>query len=361
MNRQPPVVEDPSEDRTTLLSWVRGGNTPQKLARRARVVLLAEDGLGPVEIARQVAMTRQSVQLWRARYLEGGLDALDDLPGRGRKPWLAEQTVGRVLSEATRPPPGRKRWSCRTMARHLGLSKSAVQAIWSANDIKPHRVQTFKLSKDPRFEEKFWDVIGLYLNPPGKALVLCCDEKSQCQALERTQPGLPLGVGHIRTKTHDYYRHGTLTLFAALNYLDGKIIHRTERRHTHREWLRFLRQVQRETPRELGLHLIVDNYCTHKESSVKSWLARHPRFHLHFTPTSSSWLNLVERFFRDISQDVIREGSFDNVGALADAILTYLAERNQAPTRYTWRADGKKILEKIQRARARLAEMQTNV
>jgi transposase len=247
------------------------------------------------------------------------------------------------------------------MARHLGVSKSAVQAIWSANDIKPHRVRTFKLSKDPRFEEKFWDVIGLYLNPPGKALVLCCDEKSQCQALERTQPGLPLGVGHIRTKTHDYYRHGTLTLFAALNYLDGKIIHRTERCHTHREWLRFLRQIQHETPRGLGLHLIVDNYCTHKESSVKSWLARHPRFHLHFTPTSSSWLNLVERFFRDISQDVIREGSFDNVGRLAAAILAYLAERNQAPTRYTWRADGKKILQKIQRARARLAEVQANV
>ena len=227
-----------------------------------------------------------------------------------------------------------------------------MHALWQANDIKPHLTRTFKLSNDPQFEARFWDVIGLYLNPPDRALVLCCDEKSQCQALERTQPGLPLGVGHIKTRTHDYIRHGTVTLFAALSYLDGKILSRTAEQHTHKEWLAFLKLIDRETPGGLEIHLIMDNYATHKHPAVKSWLARHPRFHLHFTPTSSSWLNLVERFFRDLTQDVVREGSFGSVRELVRSMETYLAERNLAPKRYVWRKKGEEILAKISRARA---------
>jgi len=226
-----------------------------------------------------------------------------------------------------------------------------VQQIWKKNDLKPHLVKTFKISKDPNFDKKFWDVIGLYLDPLDKALVLCCDEKSQCQALERTQPCLPLGIGHIRTKIHDYIRHGTITLFAALNYLDGKIIARTEKRHTHVEWLRFLKQIHRETPKELDLHLIVDNYCTHKHQKVKEWLNKHPRFHIHYTPTSSSWLNLVERFFADLTNDVIRDGSFTSVRQLVRDIEIYLAERNLNPKPYRWKADGEEILRKIQKAK----------
>jgi transposase len=237
------------------------------------------------------------------------------------------------------------------MAKEVGISPDSVHRIWQANDIKPHLVETFKESNDKRFEEKFWDVIGLYLDPPERALVLCCDEKSQCQALERTQLGLPLGVGEIRTKTHDYKRHGTITLFAALDYLDGKLIARTEEQHTHVEWLRFLKQIDRETPKHLDLHLIVDNYCTHKEENVRKWLAKHPRFHLHFTPTSSSWLNLVERFFGELTQDVIRDGSFSSVRQLVKDIESYLADRNLNPKPYKWKAKGEDILRKIQRAK----------
>jgi len=236
------------------------------------------------------------------------------------------------------------------MARRAGVSKATVQRLWAANDIKPHLTRTFKLSKDKQFEKKFWDVIGLYLNPPEKALILCCDEKSQCQALERTQPGLPLGVGHIKTKTHDYFRHGTLTLFAALNYLDGKLITRIAKRHRHQEWLAFLKTIDHETPSTLDIHLIADNYATHKHAEVKRWLAKHPRFHRHFTPTSSSWLNLVERFFRDLT-DFITAQSFASVGKLSDAIIAFLAERNKNAKRYVWHAKGEDILRKIKAAR----------
>lgn len=244
------------------------------------------------------------------------------------------------------------------MAREVGISADSVRRIWRANDLKPHLVETFKVSNDKRFEEKFWDVIGLYLDPPEKALVLCCDEKSQCQALERTQSGLPLGVGHVRTRTHDYVRHGTITLFAALSYLDGKIISRTETHHTHVEWLRFLKQIDRETPKDQDVHLIVDNYSTHKHEKVEAWLNKHPRFHVHFTPTSSSWLNLVERFFGELTQDVVREGSFTSVRELVRDIESYLAERNLNPKPYKWRARGEEILRKIQRARTALPQQQ---
>ena len=244
------------------------------------------------------------------------------------------------------------------MGRHAGVSHSTVQRVWSSNGLKPHVVKTFKLSNDPHFETKFWDVIGLYLNPPNKAVVLCCDEKSQCQALERTQPGLPLGQGQVCTRTHDYYRHGTLTLFAALDYLEGKIIAQSAPRHRHQEWLGFLKQIEQEVPAGQDIHLIVDNYATHKHPKVKAWLARHPRFTSHFTPTSSSWMNLVERFFADLTADVIRAGSFASIGELVRDIDAYLSDRNAAPKPYTWKAEGAEILEKINRARAALDKVE---
>ena len=267
-------------------------------------------GIKQAQVARELGVSVACVNKWSQRFERDGLDGLQDAKGRGRPPSLPSDKVEQVITGATQPPKPRTRWTVRTMAQAVGMSPDSVHRIWKANDIKPHLTKTFKVSDDKRFEEKFWDVIGLYLDPPEKALVLCCDEKCQCQALERSQPGLPLGVGELRTRTHDYKRHGTITLFAALNYLDGKLIARTEEQHTHVEWLRFLKQIDRETPKELDLHLIVDNYSTHKEDRVKQWLSRHLRFHLHFTPTSSSWLNLIERFFGELTQDVIRDGSF---------------------------------------------------
>ncbi len=312
------------------------------------------DRIGQREIAGRLGVSIACVNKWSQRFEREGLEGLRDRKRRGRPPSIPARKVEQVITRATRPPKPRTRWSVRAMAREVGISPDSVHRIWRANDIKPHIIQTFKVSNDPRFEEKFWDVIGLYLDPPEKSLVLCCDEKSQCQALERTQPGLPLGVGEIRTKTHDYRRHGTITLFAALNYLDGKLIARTEQQRMHVEWLRFLKQIDRETPKQLDLHLITDNYCTHKEESVTRWLAKHPRFHMHFTPTSSSWLNLVERFFGELTQDVIRDGSFASVRQLVDDIERYLAERNLNPKPYRWRAKGEDILRKIQRARQAL-------
>lgn len=321
---------------------------------RAEIILLRLEGVSVGLIAERLKTTAKRVSIWSQRFQAQGLAGLEDVKGRGRKPSLPTRKIERIVTEVTRPPKGRSRWSVRSMARHAGVSPSSVQRIWSKNDLKPHVVKTFKLSNDPRFEEKFWDVIGLYLNPPEKALVLCCDEKSQCQALERSQPGLPLGPGHPKTMTHDYKRHGTTTLFAALDYLEGKLITRTEARHTHVEWLRFLKQIDRETLKGLEIHLIADNYATHKHPKVKAWLAKHPRFKMHFTPTSSSWLNLVERFFRDLTEDVIRAGSFASVKELIDDINAYLAERNAEPKPYRWTAKGEAILEKIQRARAAL-------
>jgi transposase len=322
--------------------------------QRADIVLLRLDGLSVNAVAERLGTTPKRVSLWSKRFERQGLAGLDDKPGRGRKPSIPGTTVERVITEATRPPQGRRRWSTRSMARHAGVSASSVQRIWSQNDLKPHRVKTFKLSNDPHFEEKFWDVIGLYLDPPAKAMVLCCDEKSQCQALERTQLGLPLAPKRPRTMTHDYTRPGTVTLFAALNVLEGTLITRTEARHSHVEWLRFLKQIDRNTPRDLDLHLIVDNYATHKHPKVKAWLERHPRFKMHYTPTSSSWLNLVERFFADLTAEVIRAGSFASVRDLVRDIKAYLADRNANPKRYEWRAEGAEILAKLRRARAAL-------
>lgn len=339
-----------SEETRELNKRIRASSVAVRDRQRAQIVLLAAEGRTQEAIGEAVGVTRVTVNHWCRRFAKERLGGLADAPGRGRKPSLPVAAVKKTLETVTRPPATLGRWSCRTMARAAGISTASVQRLWAANDIKPHLTRTFKLSNDAHFEEKFWDVIGLYLNPPEKALVLCCDEKSQCQALERTQPGLPLGIGHINTATHDYIRHGTLTLFAALNYLEGKLITTIAEQHRHQEWLAFLKKIHRETPKELTIHLIADNYATHKHPEVKAWLAKHPRFHMHFTPTSSSWLNLVERFFRDLT-DRIACGSFASVKDLAETIIAYLAAHNQQPKRYLWKAKGEDILRKIQKAR----------
>lgn len=337
---------------------VRRQNAPTVSKRdslRASIVLQRAAGLSQMQVAAALGVSGACVNKWSQRFERDGLPGLADQPRRGRPASIPAAKVAAVITRATQPPAPVKRWSVRRMAEEVGISPDSVHRIWRANDIKPHLVKTFKVSTDPHFEEKFWDVIGLYLDPPARALVLCCDEKSQCQALERSQPGLPLGVGDIRTKTHDYRRHGTITLFAAMNYLDGKLIARLEAEHTHVEWLRFLKQIERQTPKDLQLHLIVDNYGTHKEVSVRRWLEQHRRFHLHFIPTSASWMNLVERFFGELTAEVIREGSFTSVRELCADIEEYLAARNLEPKPYRWRASGESILRKLQRARESLA------
>jgi len=348
-------IEATREVVAELRRRARAATSTVRAKERAAMVLLRLEGVSVTEAAARLGTTAKRVSRWTKRFEAHGLAGLEDKPGRGRKPSIPPETIERVVTEATRPPKPRKRWSVRSMGRHAGVSPSTVQRVWSKNALKPHVVKTFKLSNDPRFEEKFWDVIGLYLDPPDKALVLCCDEKSQCQALERTQLGLPLAPKRPPTMTHDYKRHGTVTLFAALNALEGKLISRLEKRHTHVEWLRFLKQIDRQTPKHLEIHLIADNYATHKHEKVRAWLAKRPRFHMHFTPTSSSWLNLVERFFADLTGNVIRAGSFASVSELVADIKAYLAQRNADPRPYKWKAEGAAILEKIQRARATLA------
>ena len=342
------------EEHAELSRRVRSATIIQRDGRRARVILLASQGCTRAEISRLTGLSLPVITGWCQRFQAQRLDGLADKPGRGRKPSLPLEAVQRVIEQVTKPRIGEPRWSCRSMARAAGISATSVHKIWAANDLKPHLTRTFKLSNDPNFEEKFWDVIGLYLDPPEKALVLCCDEKSQVQALERTQPGLPLGIGHIRTQSHDYVRHGTVTLFAALDYLQGRLISSIEYQHRHQEWLDFLKKINRETPKHLQLHLIVDNYATHKHPKVKAWLEKHKRFHMHFTPTSSSWMNMVERFFRDITV-YLRDGSFGSVRELQASITTFLALRNAQPTRYVWNAKGEDILNKIQRAREAMA------
>jgi len=358
MGRPLKRIQADTETVKELQRRARAATSTVREQERATIVLLRLDGKGVEAVAKQLGTTAKRVSVWSKRFEEKGLSGLEDRPGRGRRPSIPEAKVARVIIEVTRPPEGRKRWSVRSMGRHAGMSHSTVQRIWAKNELKPHLIKTFKLSNDPKFEEKFWDVIGLYLDPPAKALVLCCDEKSQCQALERTQLGLPLAPKLPRTMTHDYTRHGTVTLFAALNALEGKLIARTEERHTHVEWLRFLKQIDRETPKDLAIHLIQDNYATHKHPKVEAWLKRHRRFKSHFTPTSSSWMNLVERFFADLTEDVIRTGSFASVNELVRDIEAYLAERNANPRPYKWKAEGAAILDKIKRARVALEKAQ---
>src|ERR1700756_3324927 len=301
-------LEASDQELAELDRLVRGSKVSVRDRFRANIILGRLEGKSETEVAKELGCSLGAVCKWSKRFDQKGISGLKDAPGRGRKERLATEKISLVLERATRPPQGRVRWSIRSMAREAGVSRSTVQRIWHRNDIKPHRLETFKISNDPKFEEKFWDVIGLYLDPPEKALVLCCDEKSQCQALERTQPGLPLGIGHIRTKTDDYVRHGTLSLFAALNYLDGKLITHLAARHRHQEWLAFLKLIDQQSPPDLDIHIIADNYATHKHPRVNTWLQRHPRFHMHYTPTSSSWMNLVERFFGELTPFIGEKG-----------------------------------------------------
>jgi transposase len=301
------------------------------------------------------------VARWRTRFLESGIAGIEkDAPRPGRKPAVSKQKVQQIIRKTTREkPPNATHWSRRTMAAAAGVSASTVGRIWRAHGLKPHRVKTFKLSNDPRFVEKLDDIVGLYLHPPEHALVLSLDEKSQIQALDRTQPGLPLKKGRGQTMTHDYKRHGTTTLFAALNTLDGSVIAECMPRHSHQQWLRFLRLIERRTPNDKQIHLIVDNYATHKHVAVKRWLKRHKRFHVHFTPTSASWLNMVERFLSDLTVQRLRRGVFRSVDELVAAIENYIAQHNQHPKPLIWTATASDILEKVKRGRAALHKVQS--
>jgi transposase len=342
------------EQRMLLERWVRGHNTPQSIATRARIVLLAAEGMPNRAIAGELSVGRPTVIMWRKRFAQGGPDALTHTKkGRGRKPSIPPEKVKAIIDATLHTKPkGETHWSCRSMAKAQGVSPATVQRIWDAAGIEPHRVKTFKVSNDKRFLEKLTDVVGLYLNPPDKAVVLCVDEKSQIQALDRTQPSLPLKKGRAGTMTHDYKRNGTTTLFAALDYLEGKVIGQCLPRHRHQEFLKFLRHLDREFPKGVDLHLIVDNYGTHKHDNVMRWLAKHPRFHLHFTPTSSSWLNLVERWFRELTQKAIRRGVFPSVKELVEAIQEYLEAYNEDPKPFVWTARVEEILEKVNRCKA---------
>jgi transposase len=341
------------EDRATLMGWVADRNSPQKLVWRSRIVLMSADRAGKMAIVRTVGKCKRSVDRWQERYIAGGPAALKrDATRRGRKPPLASSVIERVVHATLHEkPPAATHWSSRTLGRAVGISYTSVQRIWAAHGLKPHLVKTFKLSNDKHFIEKVVDIVGLYVDPPEKALVLSVDEKSQIQALDRTQPGLPMKKGRAGTMTHDYKRNGTTTLFAALDVATGKVIGRCMKRHRHQEWLKFLGSIDVETPPDLDLHLIADNYATHKHPKVKAWLKRHPRFHMHFTPTSGSWLNQVERFFGLITDKRIRRGVFRSVPELEAAIRQYLDHHNANPTPFTWTASAAAILEKLARGR----------
>jgi transposase len=334
-----------------------------RLQQRALVVLLAAEGRQNKDIAVEAGLDRRQVALWRQRFLDGGIDALrKDAPRSGRPATVTTEMESRIVQATLHDKPiDATHWSTRTLAEHLGMGATTIRRVWQSNGLKPHLSQTFKLSRDPRFEDKLLDVVGLYMNPPEHALVLSCDEKSQIQALNRTQPGLPMKRGRAGTVTHDYKRHGTTTLFAALNTLDGSVISMCQPRHRHSEWLKFLRLIDRRTPKHMGLHLIVDNYATHSHPEVQKWLARHPRFVMHFTPTSASWLNMVERFFRDITDKRIRRDSFTSVPELELAIDLYVAEHNIDPKPFIWAASASEILAKVMGATAALATVSRQV
>jgi len=352
------AVPDPlpisDEQRRTLDSWIAARNSPQRVVFRSRLVLLASTGMPNRKIAQELDTSRPTVILWRQRFQEGGPAALaEDAPGRGRKPQIPAGKIKQIV-EATlhTKPKAATHWSVRTMAAAQGVSSATVQRIWDAHGLAPQRTRTGKLSRDKRFVEKLTDVVGLYLNPPDKALVLCVDEKSQMQALNRTPPGLPMKKGRSGTMTHDYQRNGTTTLFAALNVLEGTVVGECMPRHRHQEFLRFLRRLDLAFPPDLDLHLILDNYGTHKHPKVKNWLSQHRRFQLHFTPSSSSWRNLVKRWFALLTDKRIRRGTFFSVKELKRAIQEYLEETNKQPRPFVWTATVERILEKGNRCKA---------
>src|SRR5438552_12389075 len=355
----PALTLKPSQ-REEIERWLNAHGTPQQVCLRGRIVLAAADGQADSSIARELEINRKTVTLWRSRFSEDGVETLWEVaPGRGRKPSYSSKKIKAIVNATLQTKPkGMTHWSCRTMAERQGVSKSTVNNIWRSHNLKPHRSKSFKLSRDARFLEKLTDVVGLYLNPPQQALVLCVDEKSQIQALDRTQPGLPLKKGRCGTMTHDYKRNGTTTLFAALEVLQGKVVGQCYERHRHQEFLKFLRQLDHEFPGTVPLHLVLDNYGTHKHPTVRSWLKRHPRFIPHFVPTSSSWLNLIERWFGELTSKRVRRGSFANVEELQQAILEFLAAWNEHPKPFVWTATVHMIQEKLARCRQTLEQIQ---
>ena len=354
--RVAPPVSISEAQRERLVSWANGRKSAVRLAQRAQMILLAAQGWTDKHIAKRLHCGRRAVARWRERFIESDTPGIErDAHRPGRKPKITKAKVKEIVRMTTvERPAGATHWSTRSMATAAGVSEASVRRIWHAHGLKPHVVSTFKVSNDKRFVEKLEDVVGLYLNPPEHALVLCCDEKSQIQALDRTQPGLPLKRGRAQTMTHDYKRHGTTTLFAALNTLDGSLIGQCMPRHRHQEWLRFLKLIDASTPMDLQLHLIADNYGTHKHPKVQAWLAKHSRFHMHFTPTSASWLNMVERFFRDLSEQQLVRGVFRSVPELIDTIDAYIKHHNRDPKPFIWTARASDILAKVVRARAKI-------
>jgi len=342
--------------REMLESRARARSAAARSVERARIVLLAAAGMQDKQIAAKLRIMPEKAARWRNRFLDGGLAALDkDAPRPGRPTTITPAKVQEVVRKTTQEKPANAtHWSTRTMAEAAGLSEKSVRRIWHKHGLKPHLSRTFKVSSDPEFAEKLEAIVGLYLNPPEHAIVLCADEKSQIQALDRTQPGLPIKKGRCGTMTHDYKRNGTATLFAAMNTLDGTVISMCDDRHRHQEWLKFLRVIDQITPGGQQIHLIADNYATHKHPRVQKWLSRHSRFHVYFTPTSSSWLNMVERFFRDLTQNRIRRGIFRDVEELIMAIGDYIDKHNHHPKPFVWTAKASDILEKVKRARAAL-------
>ncbi len=352
---------DVSEDQQKQIEqWLGALGTPQQVALRCRIILAAGRGKSEAAIAAEVSVNRKTVRLWRDRFAAQGLPGLWEIaPGRGRKATYKPERIKAVIDATLQSKPkGMTHWSCRLMAAHQGISKSTVSNLWRSHNIKPHRTKTFKLSRDPKFLEKLTDVVGLYLHPPDQAIVLCVDEKSQIQALNRTQPGLPLKKGRCGTMTHDYKRNGTTTLFAALDVLQGKVIGDCHKRHRHQEFLKFLRRIDREFPGNTPLHLVIDNYGTHGTVEVKAWLKKHSRFVLHRVPTSCSWLNLIERWFAELTNKRIRRDSFLSVADLTAAIEDFLAAWNASPKPFVWTATVDSIVAKLARCRQTLEQIQ---
>lgn len=338
------------EARSELQGFARSRSLAHSLVIRARIVLLAGEGQANTAIAATCGVSRQTVGKWRARYLERGVEGLYDELRPGAPRSIEDERIAELINTTLQKlPKGQTHWSCRSMAEATGISKSTVNRVWNAFGLKPHRQKHFKLSTDPFFIEKLVDIVGLYLSPPQHAVVLCVDEKSQCQALERSQPMLPMGLGYVEGLTHDYVRHGTTTLFAALDVANGNVVAGCKARHRHQEFLSFLRTIDKNVPEQLDVHLILDNYATHKHAKVKGWIAGHPRFQLHFTPTYSSWLNQVERWFGLITQRAIRRGSFTSVRALKQKIMDYVEVYNQTACPFQWTATAESILQKLER------------
>src|SRR6266436_5079932 len=360
MPRPTPVLEVSEDQRNQIEQWLGALGTPQQVALRGRIVLAAGHGKSEAAIAAEMKVNRKTVRLWRDRFAAQGLSGLWEIaPGRGRKATYSPERIKAVIDATLQSKPkGHTHWSCRLMAASQGVSKSTVSNLWRSHNLKPHQTKTFKLSRDPKFLEKLTDVVGLYLNPPDKAIVLCIDEKSQIQALNRTQPGLPLKKGRCGTMTHDYKRNGTTTLFAALEVAQGKVVGQCFARHRNREFLKFLRRLDQEFPGDIPLHLVMDNYGTHKHPNVQAWLKKHPRFLPHYVPTSSSWLNLVERWFSELTSKRIRRGTFLNVPELITAIEEFMDTWNRNPKPFVWTATVDSIVEKLRRCRQTLENIQ---